>query len=107
MLPLKLLIVDYLKNCASPLVNPFIESPEVVEATSDDCNMNQDDLKPTNGNQMDPIPDKKRENINGDSLKEIDYDKYLKDTTRKCNYSVVIDKLSNDDINLWTSKVVL
>ena len=101
-LPLKHLVVEYLKGCDSKLVNPAVlnieeggnrpENPvsadSPVEPTVEDRNIYDDnDVKSLN------------------SENALDYNDYLLNTMTQRRYSVVVKKISVQEINRWTGKV--
>ena len=84
-LPLKFLVVEYLKGCSSDLVNP------VVFSECDDVN-DQTKLDATHSSAEIPkaVTDMKSQNI----ANTLDYNQYLLKTTKERNYSVVINRTS-------------
>ena len=100
-LPLKLLVVEYLWTCDSALVNPvvFAEAqvsanltyinPELTPSTSPvPGSTSSDDMKSTNDDNM-----------------LLNYNDFLIKSVHERRYSVIMKKLSDDIINQWTGKV--
>ena len=99
-LPLRLLIVNYLRTCTFPLVNPTIGN----QATSPvHIDREQSQYSSSSASQTPPghisVSNVKSENNIDFNLENI-----LKSTAKNRKYSVLFEKLSPDDINLWTVK---
>ena len=94
-LPLKLLVVEYLRTCTSPLVNPVMNQTAVEPIT--------ENFLPSAANDsmsLEPSPDAK--SLNNETF---NLEKIMMASACQSKYSVFVEKLSKDDINLWTNKV--
>ena len=97
---LRLLIVKYLKTCTSPLVNPiignYVRPPTPVDDEFPSASL------PLGAGSFTHITDSpvKSENKNDFNLENI-----LKSSAKTRTYSVMVEKLSMDDINQWTGHV--
>ena len=96
-LPLRLLIVDYLKTCTSPLVNPVVGYTMNISNVSNTVNSSDSLLS---------IPDSSPA-VKSQNTEMFNLDDVLVSSACERNYNVIVKKLSTDDINLWTGHVPL
>ena len=96
-LPLRLLVVDYLKSCTSPLVNPVVgDLGNGLNAT----NHGNTSVTPTSTPVSSPV-------VKSQNTEVFNLDGILATSARERSYSVIVKKLTTDDINLWTGRVPL
>ena len=96
-LPLRLLIVDYLKSCTSPLVNPVVGYPITG---SNAMNIVNDSVTLTSTPDFSPA-------AKSQNTEKFNLDDVLASSAPERSYSVIVEKLTTDDINLWTGRVPL
>ena len=90
-------MVEYLKTCSLSLVNPT-----VGYTVNHDINANNQNNSVSTENKTDITLDVKSANSQPLSC---DIDEILMTSVYKWRYSVLVEKLSSDDINLWTGRV--
>ena len=100
-LPLKLLVVEYLRTCDSALVNPIVFAEAPVSANLTDINP---ELTPSTSPVPGSMSSDDMKSTNNDSML-LNYNDFLIKSVHERRYSVITKKLSDDIINQWTGKV--